>query len=210
MKKLSLLLLVLLANVFATYAADNSRVEKKEYFNGGKITYIYYEGKLLQKLTEYDNGEYESYFYGQNGFWVRESYRKCSLCNGSKVCGGCHGSRGIYGAFGFFMSCMACGGSGRCNWCDDYGWKKETTTSNTPPAAPLYLEDDDDNYNSSSSDRYGYYSCPSCYGSGKCQICNGSKIQENSYTSTYSSCNACNGTGRCSSCNGTGKKYGVK
>lgn len=54
-----------------------------------------------------------------------------------------------------------------------------------------------------------YYDCRSCYGSGKCPICNGKGSTYSIYTQATSDCPSCNG-GRCSACGGTGKKTRIK
>lgn len=195
-------------------ASSGRSNQKVEYISGGKRTMDYTDGVLYHSRTEYDDGRYEDCLYG-GGAWVCEKYGPCQSCGGRKVCAGCGGTGGISGPY-MFISCMNCHGSRVCPWCDSNGWKKTTTSSSTPPPVPLTFDDGGSSYSSSSgsssssSSRYGSYDCPSCYGSGKCQVCNGKQIQDNSYTSTSSVCRACNGNGRCSSCGGTGKKYGVK
>lgn len=54
-----------------------------------------------------------------------------------------------------------------------------------------------------------YYTCPSCYGSGKCPVCHGKKIINNPYTGNDMICTSCTG-GVCSACGGTGKKVRIK
>lgn len=49
-------------------------------------------------------------------------------------------------------------------------------------------------------------SCPICYGTGNCSICNGSGAADSYYTGGRMACSACNSTGRCSSCHGTGRR----
>ena len=61
----------------------------------------------------------------------------------------------------------------------------------------------------SSQNRYGYYTCPSCQGSGRCPICKGKHITHNSYTGGSHICYSCNNNGDCSACGGSGKKYGI-
>lgn len=65
------------------------------------------------------------------------------------------------------------------------------------------------NNSSTNSNRYGYYTCPSCYGSGKCPACGGKQLTNNPYTGNTMVCYVCNNKGQCSACGGTGKKYGV-
>ena len=62
---------------------------------------------------------------------------------------------------------------------------------------------------SSSQSRYGYYTCPNCYGTGKCPICHGNHLRTSTYTGETRICTQCNDKGQCPLCNGTGKKYGV-
>ncbi len=62
---------------------------------------------------------------------------------------------------------------------------------------------------SSSQSRLGYYTCPTCYGSGKCPICHGTNVRSSYYTGERRICTQCNDKGHCPSCNGTGKKYGI-
>lgn len=187
---------------------------KVEYISGGKRTMDYKDGVLYHSRIEYDDGRYEDCLYG-GGAWVCEKYGPCQSCGGRKICAGCGGTGGIAGPY-MFISCMNCSGSGKCRWCGGNGWAKTTTSSSTPPPVPLTYDSGSSSHSStsssssSSSSRYGTYDCPSCYGSGKCQVCNGKRIQDNSYTSTSSVCRACGGNGRCSACGGTGKKYGVK
>lgn len=71
-----------------------------------------------------------------------------------------------------------------------------------------YYEDDQRNEKQS---RYGYYDCPTCYGTGKCQVCGGDGVWRNSLEGLKDHmCPSCpNSSGRCSVCNGTGRKYGV-
>jgi hypothetical protein len=45
------------------------------------------------------------------------------------------------------------------------------------------------------------FDCPSCDGTGKCVICNGTGKE-----SDGSVCRTCKGTGICKECDGTGKK----
>ena len=54
-----------------------------------------------------------------------------------------------------------------------------------------------------------YYDCPSCYGSGRCPICNGKGYYSNPYTGDYIRCTSCR-NGNCSVCNGSGKKTRIK
>ena len=61
----------------------------------------------------------------------------------------------------------------------------------------------------SSQSRYGYYTCPTCYGSGKCPTCHGTHLRTSTYTGETRICMQCNNKGQCPSCNGSGKKYGV-
>lgn len=82
----------------------------------------------------------------------------------------------------------------------------------TSSTTPSYNNNNSTSSNSSSSSnqsRYGYYTCPSCYGSGRCPICKGKHITNNSYTGGSHICYSCNNRGDCSACGGTGKKYGV-
>ncbi len=59
--------------------------------------------------------------------------------------------------------------------------------------------------------RYGYYDCPTCYGTGKCQRCGGDGIWRNSLEGLKDyMCTSCpNSSGRCPVCDGTGRKYGI-
>lgn len=63
--------------------------------------------------------------------------------------------------------------------------------------------------NSTSRSRYGYYTCPTCNGSGKCPICHGTNVRSSYYTGESRICTQCNDKGQCPSCNGSGKKYGI-
>lgn len=58
----------------------------------------------------------------------------------------------------------------------------------------------------SSSGSSSSNSCPICYGTGNCSICNGSGAADSYYTGGRMACSACNSTGRCSSCHGTGRR----
>lgn len=84
--------------------------------------------------------------------------------------------------------------------------------THTPtPSTPNSNHNSSSNSSSSSNSqsRYGYYTCPSCYGSGRCPICHGKHIVNNSYTGGSHICYSCNNHGECSACNGKGKKYGI-
>lgn len=52
-------------------------------------------------------------------------------------------------------------------------------------------------------------SCSACYGTGNCNICHGSGVVSNLYTSGNSLCSACwsGHPGKCSRCKGTGRVY---
>lgn len=76
------------------------------------------------------------------------------------------------------------------------------------PVAPTFDSPSGSSGKSSAKSRYGYYTCPSCCGTGKCPICHGSGLADSYYTGGKMVCPSCT-NGRCSSCNGTGKKYGV-
>lgn len=78
----------------------------------------------------------------------------------------------------------------------------------TMPTAPTFDSSAGTSSQSQNKSRYGYYTCPSCYGSGKCPICHGTKLADAYYTGDKMVCPSCR-NGRCSSCNGTGKKYGI-
>lgn len=94
--------------------------------------------------------------------------------------------------------------------------RKQRSSSNYIMPAPV-PSTSNGNYGSSSSgsspsksqSRYGYYTCPSCHGSGRCPICHGKHITSNSYTGGSHICYSCNNRGDCSACGGKGKKYGV-
>ncbi len=75
------------------------------------------------------------------------------------------------------------------------------------PTAPTY-DSSAGSSSQSQNSRYGYYTCPSCHGSGKCPICHGSNLADAYYTGNKMVCSSCT-NGRCSACGGTGKKYGV-
>ncbi len=78
------------------------------------------------------------------------------------------------------------------------------------PATPNYNSSSPSNSSSSSTQsRYGYYTCPSCHGSGRCPICHGKHVSNNPYTGNSIICTSCNNHGDCSACGGSGKKYGV-
>ncbi len=52
-------------------------------------------------------------------------------------------------------------------------------------------------------------SCPSCYGTGNCNMCHGSGVVSNLYTSGNHKCSACwsGHPGKCSRCKGSGRQY---
>ncbi len=94
--------------------------------------------------------------------------------------------------------------------------RKQRSSSNyiipaPTPSAPSgsYGSSSSSSSSSSSQSRYGYYTCPSCYGSGRCPICRGKHITNNSYTGGNHICYSCNNRGDCSACGGKGKKYGI-
>lgn len=86
-----------------------------------------------------------------------------------------------------------------------------------PPVIPIIdgtrsmpiLESRPSSVEASSGNRYGYYTCPSCHGTGKCPICHGKHLINNGYTGHTIVCSSCNNLGQCSACGGRGKKYGV-
>lgn len=82
-----------------------------------------------------------------------------------------------------------------------------SAVGNIPPMPAL--ESYSSSVESSSRSRYGYYTCPSCHGSGKCPICHGKHLINNGYTGHTIVCASCNNLGQCSACGGSGKKYGV-
>lgn len=156
----------------------------------------------------------------------------CSQCNGSGqeicyrcsgkgqiVCVGCSGT----GVHPFLNQvCPACGGtcvnqcfickglgSMTCRFCAGQG----IIIPHSPTPSPnITIDTDDDNQdNKSGGDSdYGYYDCPTCYGSGTCQTCNGKGYTGNPYEGGDPMfCPNCrNHNGKCSVCNGSGKKYG--
>jgi len=77
-------------------------------------------------------------------------------------------------------------------------YNNQPAESNYQEQGRDYQEIKRDNLNST----YGAL-CRSCAGSGKCDICNGTKVAHgmgNTYT-----CNVCDANGNCSVCHGTGK-----
>ncbi len=95
------------------------------------------------------------------------------------------------------------------------GTSGSSTTIVVAPQTPaLYPSSSPSSASSSSSSsssqaRYGYYTCMTCYGTGKCPICQGRHSYNNPYTGNTIVCTQCNDRGQCPSCNGTGKKYGI-
>lgn len=90
-----------------------------------------------------------------------------------------------------------------------------------PPPIPVIIdpnpfEDKDDDHHDDDTQaeeesRYGYYDCPTCYGTGKCQRCGGDGVWRNSLEGLKDyMCTSCpNSSGRCPVCDGTGRKYGI-
>lgn len=137
----------------------------------------------------------------------------CNVCNGTKVnqltnqsCNGCVGTGTNF--------CPICKGTGStaCSLCARQG---ENLPQQPAQSSGITTVDDDEkdndreDNNRGSSD-YGYYDCPTCYGSGTCQTCNGKGCTGNPYEGGDPMlCPNCrNHNGKCSVCNGTGKKYG--
>lgn len=95
--------------------------------------------------------------------------------------------------------------------------KPRTASDYTIPPAPMPTPSTSGSYSSSSSSsssssnqsRYGYYTCPSCHGTGRCPICHGKHITNNAYTGGSHICYSCNNRGDCSACGGKGQKYGI-
>lgn len=76
------------------------------------------------------------------------------------------------------------------------------------PATPTFDSSAGTSGQSQNKSRYGYYTCPSCHGSGKCPVCHGRNLADAHYTGNKMVCPSCT-NGRCSACGGTGKKYGI-
>lgn len=157
-----------------------------------------------------------------NGNYLETLYFPCGMCSGTQRCSFCFGNGSILAAGYYYMPCSACGQTGICNLCrKDNGYVINRSQLYDPNGKPLYLPSGDGyvggggssggSSSGSGDSRYGYYDCPTCYGSGTCQTCGGNGIADSYYTGGSMSCPNCTSNrGRCSVCGGTGKKYGVK
>ena len=125
----------------------------------------------------------------RNGNRQVSIYTTCDMCYDNKKCSYCHGLGSISSFYGSYP-CGVCGQTGICNTCKDnngyilsssFLYSSNRNLINTDGSArsnggAVYsggsgYNDGSSSNSGSDSSRYGYYSCPTCYGSGTCHPC---------------------------------------
>lgn len=158
----------------------------------------------------------------------------CTICYGTgkmncTCCGGM-GQRQVFVGLGYnyspiynYVLCQCCIGQKTvlCNYCGGRGYSVTTSTyyPNIPvePVTHSGVSDynnssggstsgNGNNNNQRSSD-YGYVDCHMCYGSGKCNTCNGKGTTYSYILGHDVLCAICNGGRKCNTCSGSGKRY---
>lgn len=207
----------------ATKSNQNNKNNNNSNNNNGKKDGGNANG-IARSYRENSNSGYKIVTVYENGSRKEEIYTICPSCFGSKKCRFCGGQGGTY--LRYFIPCTICGQSGKCMGCREDGHnlseiKYFDSKGNRvhTPSYPVINSSGNSGSNSggsskgnnrSNDNRYGYYACPTCHGTGTCQTCHGTGIADSYYTAGSMECPNCKTKkGRCSVCGGTGQKYGV-